>query len=328
MSLAAPKVSFILPAWKRRFLGEAVERILAQTFGDFELVVVDDASPDDLGEVVGRFRDARLRYVRNEKNLGGRDLVAAWNRAFAEARGEFAVLASDDDRYLPRFLEAMLDLARRHPAADAFHCRIAYIDERGERCGTGALREALESPMRFFHSRAVLHLDQSAPDFMFRTAALRSIGGFVPMPRAWYSDDATWMMLARRGGIAFSPEILFESRQSGENISSTFDDAAEKIRAGEMFREWLCKYAAEVPLDDGVDARLAGSWVESATRMVDAMSFWVLHNAPFATAMRAVRTAFPAVGDRVCFAARMFRAASAAACRRMARDCSKAADMV
>ena len=120
-SEAAPRVSFILPAWKRRFLGEAIECILAQTFKDFELVVVDDASPENLGEVVSQFRDVRLRYVHYGENLGKRDLVAAWNRAFTEARGEFAVLASDDDRHLPRFLEVMLDLAERYPRADAFH---------------------------------------------------------------------------------------------------------------------------------------------------------------------------------------------------------------
>ena len=311
MSQPAPKVSFVLPAWKRRFLGEAIECILAQTFADFELIVVDDASPENLREVVEWFHDARLRYVRHEENLGGRDLVAAWNRAFAEARGEFSVLASDDDRHLPRFLEAMLELAERHPLADAFHCRIAYIDERGDRHGKSEQRDEVESPARFFFSRAVRHLGQCAPDFMFRTAALRSIGGFVSLPRAWYSDDATWMMLALRGGIAYTPEVLFEFRRSGESISSSFVDAAEKFKAGELFREWLVRYAAEIPLEAGVDARLIASWADAAARRVDAITFWILHNAPPATAWRAVRATFPDIGGRIRFAARMLRAACA-----------------
>ena len=87
-----PKISFILPAYKGRFFREAVRSILAQTYRDFELVVVDDASPDGLRELLEKeLRDRkvekvggewivdgmRVRYYRNEENIGGKDLVAA-----------------------------------------------------------------------------------------------------------------------------------------------------------------------------------------------------------------------------------------------------------
>ena len=92
-----PKISFIIPAYKGRFFKEAVRSILAQTYRDFELVVVDDASPDGLRELLEEelqqnhhcstsnlqpstsyFVDGvRVRYYRNEENIGGMDLVAA-----------------------------------------------------------------------------------------------------------------------------------------------------------------------------------------------------------------------------------------------------------
>ena len=61
-----PKVSFIMPAYKARFLKEAIASIIAQTFVDWELVVVDDCSPDNLEQIVSKFKDGRIRYFRNE----------------------------------------------------------------------------------------------------------------------------------------------------------------------------------------------------------------------------------------------------------------------
>ena len=69
-------ISFILPAWKARFLKEAVGSIVAQTSPDWELVVVDDCSPEPLGEIMAAFDDPRIRYFRNEINLGGQNLVS------------------------------------------------------------------------------------------------------------------------------------------------------------------------------------------------------------------------------------------------------------
>jgi len=64
--------SFVLPAYKATFLKEAIESILAQTYGDFELIIVDDASPEDLGSIVGSFHDSRISYHRNAVNIGAR----------------------------------------------------------------------------------------------------------------------------------------------------------------------------------------------------------------------------------------------------------------
>lgn len=65
-----PMFSFIMPCYKRQFLGKAIESILAQTYDDFELVVVNDASPENLYEVVNSISDPRLRYEENITNLG------------------------------------------------------------------------------------------------------------------------------------------------------------------------------------------------------------------------------------------------------------------
>ena len=64
------RLSFILPAWKGRFLHQAVASIVAQSCPDWELVVVDDCSPEPLAQILSDFDDPRIRYIRNAQNLG------------------------------------------------------------------------------------------------------------------------------------------------------------------------------------------------------------------------------------------------------------------
>ena len=317
-------VSFVLPAWKGRFLREAIRSILSQTFRDLELVVYDDCSPDrSVEDAVRGFSDPRTKYFRGAGNIGGKNLAAAWNEAFARARGEFCVLASDDDVYAPRYLETMMALARAAPGAGVYHCRVAYIDENGAERGLSELRAPYETPAEFFRARAALRLRQHAQEFMFRTADLRKAGGFVEFPRAWYSDDATWMMLARDGGAAYSPEPLFSFRFSGCNITSQYGDAPEKIAAGEAFVKWAADFARTLEPRDARDARDAALLRDALRRLpaaVDAVSLWTLRHAGWRVALRAILSAGgPAA--RISFAFRMLRAAARGlACRVLRRN--------
>lgn len=232
------KISFILPAYKRGYLKDAIASILAQTVRDFELVVVDDHSPEDLESVVREFSDPRLKYVKHEVNLGGKDLVAAWEYAMSFAKGEWCVLASDDDIYHPRYLEEMFRLTEKYPTCDLFHCRAAKIDGEGKWRTIGDPRIEFESQLAMAYFRGVRGLSQTAPDFMFRRSAYEALGGFVKFPLAWFSDDATWLELAKNG-VACAQETLFYFRVSGVNISSRSDNIAEKIAAGEEFKLWF-----------------------------------------------------------------------------------------
>lgn len=236
-----PKVSFILPAYKRRFLHEAISSILAQTYRDFELVVVDDCSPEDLKSVVDAFHDARLTYYRNEANIGGKDLVAAWNKAMMYARGEWCVLASDDDIYEPEYCEEMLKLAKRFPMVDSLHCRLVIVNENNDVLWLGKPRAEYEELIEAVYHSSVDRLDQRIPEFMYRREALVRNGGYVPSPRAWYSDIMTSIVMAKDGGVAFADKFLVRWRQSGLNISSRSDDVSDKAEATVQFLDWVGK---------------------------------------------------------------------------------------
>ena len=72
------KYQFILPAYKRTYLKKALESILSQTYKNFEVIVIDDASPEDLKSICDEFTDIRLHYYRNKVNIGRDNLCHMW----------------------------------------------------------------------------------------------------------------------------------------------------------------------------------------------------------------------------------------------------------
>src|SRR5829696_6977365 len=107
---ATPLVSVVIPCYNQaHFLEEAIESVLAQSYKDFEIIVIDDGSTDDTGEVAGRY--PRVRLFRQD-NQG---LAAARNAGLWRSKGEYLVFLDADDRLLPWALEVGLKHLRAHP---------------------------------------------------------------------------------------------------------------------------------------------------------------------------------------------------------------------
>lgn len=99
-------VSVVIPTYNRAHLiGRAIQSVLNQTYQNFEIIVVDDASRDNMEEVVKSFSDMRIRYIRHNKNKGG---AAARNTGIRVAAGEYISFLDDDDEFLPEMLEKLL----------------------------------------------------------------------------------------------------------------------------------------------------------------------------------------------------------------------------
>lgn len=113
-------VSIVLPTYKRaHVLPCAIRSVLAQTYARWELIIVDDNSPDQTAEVVASFADSRIRYVRNDPNL---KLPRALNRGFSLARGEYLTWTSDDNLFGESAIEKMVARLRRG------ECDLVYAD--------------------------------------------------------------------------------------------------------------------------------------------------------------------------------------------------------
>ena len=108
-----PEVSVIIPTYNRaNLLGRAVHSVLSQTFADFELIIVDDASEDNTAQLVDGLRDKRIRYIRHEVNKGE---VGARNTGVTNSRGEYIAFLDDDDEWLPEKLKLEMDLLENSP---------------------------------------------------------------------------------------------------------------------------------------------------------------------------------------------------------------------
>lgn len=232
------KFSFILPAYKAKYFHQAIESILKQTCDDFELVIVNDASLDDLDSIVNSFDDHRIRYYKNKENIGGHNLVAQWNKCLEYATGEYVVLASDDDCYFPEYLSEMAKLVDKYPDVNVLRPRVQIIDAEGSiQRVEGYLSENIGSLefIYFLHRHLIFG---GIPYYMFKTEALRKTGGFVQYPMAWGSDDMTVIKLSIVNGIATTNKILFSFRMSGDNITAKKNDYGtlmQKILARDMF---------------------------------------------------------------------------------------------
>ena len=235
------KYSFVLPAYKARFFKEAIDSILAQTYTDFELIIVNDASPEDLESIVHSYNDPRIRYYRNEQNIGGKDWVAQWNHCLGYAKGEYVILASDDDIYFPQYLEKMNTLVEKYPDIYIYRPRIQLIDGNNNTlCVLDGLSEIV-SRVEFLYYWMKGIIGSGIQYYIFKKSALDEISGFKNYPLAWFSDDATVFELSKKG-LVFCNEVLFSFRFSGINITTKRNSSKElagKFRALIYFDKWI-----------------------------------------------------------------------------------------
>lgn len=214
------KFSITIPAYKQRYLYEAIESCLAQTYKDFELIIVDDASPENLKSVVDRFQDSRIRFYRNEKNCGALNVVDNWNICLGYATGDYIICMGDDDRLLPNCLDEYDKLIGKYPNLNVYHALTEIIDENSQFCYMQEMRPEREGIYSMIYGRLRNKRQQYIGDWLFRTQWLKNLGGYVNIPMAWGSDDLTAYKAAVNHGVANSQIPMFQYRENHQTISS------------------------------------------------------------------------------------------------------------
>ena len=242
-----------IPAYKSKFLGEAIDSCLSQTYGNFELVIVDDASPEDLKSVVDRYHDNRIRFYRNEKNCGAVDVVDNWNICLSYAKGDYIICMGDDDKLLPCCLEEYLKLMEKYPGLGVYHAWTEIIDEESVMFDLQQPRPEWESALSVAWNRWNGRTRQFIGDFCYEVKRLRKDGGFFKLPMAWGSDDICAVRAAVGGGIANTQRVCFQYRVNRYTISKTGANE-EKFKATLKEREWYRQLFAEC---DSIFARLS-----------------------------------------------------------------------
>ncbi|SEM43897.1 Glycosyltransferase involved in cell wall bisynthesis [bacterium A37T11] len=244
------KYSVCIPAFKARFLEACIQSILEQHVVNFELIILNDCSPEPVADIVNRFSDPRIRYFENEKNTGAVRLTDNWNKCLELANGEFIVIMGDDDRLEPDFLAEFDRLTEKQPGLDVYHCRSLVIDDLGQPLMLTPSCPEFEYVCDHIWHRLQQWRSQYISDFVYRTDSLRERGGFYYFPLAWGSDDVTAYMAMAEKGIAHTQKPVFNYRSNGFSITSTGNDL-EKMNANLAYGDWLRKFLVQYQPKEG-----------------------------------------------------------------------------
>ena len=268
---AAPAVSVVIPAYNRRDqISAAVDCVLAQTFADFELIVVDDASTDDTPAIVSAVDDSRLRLIRLDPNRGPGGARNAGARA---ARGEWLAFLDSDDSWRPQKLERQLDFMRRN----GLTVSVAAFDihRRAGRAGTVRLTDkgALSLPDLIEHPGLCI-----GTTMMIRRDVFEEIGGFDESMRRL--EDWEWLLrVGQSRDISVLKDVLADHRAparrsgAGEETARAADAILTRHRTAFSRRSPVLgrRLAAMAALHRANGYRLAARRVGMIRALIDAV---------------------------------------------------------
>lgn len=230
-----PFFSVVIPLYnKGPYIARSLSSVWAQTFQDFEVVVVDDGSTDGGAAVVESCRDTRLRLLR-QPNSG---VSAARNRGIAEARGRWIAFLDADDEYRPEFLQRVWACANEFPQAGAIYARAAWmkgsvqVNLPADRVTVPTL---LEDYLHFVAFEKGYEIHSSA--VCVRTDVFERSGTF-PVGIRVGEDSDTWLRVAWTTPIAYLPEILATYHMEAGASEWENNRDVEPFWLG-TYRQWL-----------------------------------------------------------------------------------------
>ena len=229
-----PKVSVIIPTHNRsELLRVAIQSVLNQTFEDFEIVVVDDASNDDTEDVVKGIGDNRIEYIRHETNRGE---GGTRNTGVKNSKGEYIAFLDDDDEWLADKLQrqvAILD----HSPKEVGGVYTGWVNIDGT---TGRiLRRRLSSKRGNIFPELLYGLNLCVSSLMFRKSCFEKVGWFdesIPFGL----DGDMWLRIAKEFQFECIEEVLAKYRIHAKRLTMNFDlNIAGHEKFFEKYKQWL-----------------------------------------------------------------------------------------
>jgi glycosyltransferase involved in cell wall biosynthesis len=207
-----PLVSVILPTYNgARYLREAIESCLTQTYRNWELIVVDDCSHDATPRIVAEYlaRDPRIRSIRHETN---KKLPRALNTGHAAARGTYLTWTSDDNRFLPTALEEMTRFLEEHPNVGVVYADCVLIDEAGQ-----YLKDYPAQP-----ASLLAYMNPLGACFLYRKSVYDTLDGY-DVGHFLAEDYEFWLRAYRYFELAPLHKTLYEYRWHDQSLTKSAD---------------------------------------------------------------------------------------------------------
>ena len=241
--MSSPVISVLMPAYNtERYVAEAVESILGQTFTEFEFIIVDDGSTDGSLAVLRRYaaQDSRIRLV-SRPNTG---IVGALNEGLSLAQGELIARMDGDDVSLPKRLELQVAYLDDHPRCVAVGCRVLMVDPDGAplriTCEELEHDEIVAAELRGWTA-----IENASATY--RRCAVMEAGGYRKECET-AEDLDLFLRLAERGDLANLPDVLYEYRQHFRRICHCRRGEQARITR-EVLKEARARRGLPVPND-------------------------------------------------------------------------------
>ena len=217
MNLIKPMISVIIPTYNReKFIGEAIQSVLGQTYCNFEIIVVDDGSTDYTEKLVGMIIDPRLQYIRQENN--GRS--SARNRALKLSKGKYIAFLDSDDLYLPEKLSTQVGYLETHPDVSMIYTSAYCMDENGN--PISHRYEAKASGWIYRQIAFFTPVTITLPTVMLRREVLDKVGNFDEKMHR-FEDTDLWRRISKYFYIGAMSEPTCKLRTHSDNSLAAQD---------------------------------------------------------------------------------------------------------
>ncbi len=295
-----PKVTVVIPNYNHaQFLDQRIESVFAQTYQDFELLLLDDASTDDSRAILNRYaEDPRVRTIYNETNSGSP--FKQWNKGVQEASGEYIWLAEADDYAAPNLLETLVAELSHNPSVGVAYCHSLYVDKNDQILGDAeytVLDSGKERWTTSFVCEGRLECSNYLPlqcTIPNASAALFRKEIYV---QAGYADETMqmcgdwqmWIKMLLISDLSFIADPLNYFRRHSGSVSSRADRSG--VFAEETYRiyEYVSNAVELSPKMIDVCGRVfLKRWLSSSVSRKDKIS-WKRSMAIYSVAMRADR---------------------------------------
>jgi glycosyltransferase involved in cell wall biosynthesis len=220
-----PKVSIIIPTHNRcGFVGNAIASALNQTFEDFELIIVDDASTDKTAETVAFFNDERIKFIRHEKNKGG---SAARNTGITNSSGNCIAFLDDDDEWFPDKLSKQMEvLSASPPQIGGVYTGYVMVDRASLRV---MCQYSPKKKGNLFHDLLVDNCVGGASCMLLRRECLDKVGLFdESLPCS--QDYDLWIRIAKEFSFECIGEPYFKYYTNQSAISTDFEAQTKGLK--------------------------------------------------------------------------------------------------
>ncbi len=210
------KISVVMSVYNgEKYLREAIESILTQTFTDFEFLIVNDSSTDGSSEIIRSYQDERIRVINNEQNIG---LTKSLNKAVRQARGQYIARQDADDISLTNRLEEQIKYFDQHPEVALLGTSIYRINSNGKILGKTL---AIANPGKSLFKQNQFNHGST----MLRSGVVRELGGYNELFK-YCQDYEFWLRIAKYYEVRNLPQLLYKLRFHNEAIRFKKNDEA------------------------------------------------------------------------------------------------------